>query len=123
MAESTKESLTKEQMANLRDLNREILKRQTLDMMELVKLPAFLRYVGRHAKECGVYRSIESQVSNNVFRQEGMRKVGETMVDEIMEINEEAKFQMDRMMNKDEKTRRRIKGGEKFDKTVFVEKS
>jgi hypothetical protein len=109
MAESTKDRLTEQQEKLLKELNDEIRRRQTVDMMKLVKMPEFLRYLGRITKECGVNRSIDTTLSNDFMRQEGKRSIGEKMVAELLAVSIDAKFEMERWMHKDELDRKRIK--------------
>lgn len=119
---STTEKLTPDQEDSLIKLNQAIRDRQTKDLMRLVKMPEFLRYVARFAKECGVNRAIDGDISNDVLRREGRRWVGETMVAEIRTVDIEAKFQMERMAQKDEDFRLGIKNsGKKFDTAGFLE--
>ena len=109
------------QEESLRRLNEQIQRRVTLDMLLLIKIPAFLRYVGRWAEYCGVQGAISGNVSNNVFNREGQRFVGELMVAELKEVSFDAKIESEYAMHRDKEIRRGILGkGEKFDVAQFT---
>ncbi|HVZ80311.1 MAG TPA: hypothetical protein VHE12_05840 [bacterium] len=101
---------------------RQIIDRQTKDMVHLVRDKAFLRFIGRWTKECGVHTAIESNESNDARFREGMRRVGERMLAEVKAIDFEAGVEAERLMFRDEQMRRRlIDKGEKVNLALYFE--
>lgn len=120
---STTEKMDPEVAAGLESLNKAVTYRRTKDMMILVKMPEFLRFIGRWTVDCGVHRAIDTTESNNFFRAEGRREIGERLLAEVEKINLEASFDVKRGLMKDERLKSRIKSGmTKFSYVDFVEK-
>jgi hypothetical protein len=91
-------------------------------MARLLKMPEFLRYVGRWTKDCGVHTAIEGSETTNVLFREGRRKVGEDMLDELKRIDFEAAVEAERTMRQDENVRLRIiNQGMKYEDAKFFE--
>lgn len=102
------ENITPAQKAIIERRNAEVRLRNSEDMRLLLKLPQFLRYIGRWTQECGVHTWIEGNESSNVMFREGMRKVGERMAEEIKVHDFDAFAEAEKMMRRDEKIRHRI---------------
>lgn len=117
---STTEKLTPEQEANLKQFKDSLRDRQTTDLLTLLKMPEFLRYVGKVTKECGVNQAIHDETSNNVLYREGRRSVGEMMLEQVRQVNLEAKFEIERMANRDNQIRENLMNkGAKFNRLEF----
>lgn len=123
MRESTTEPLTQNQKDSIKALNKAQEKRRTRDMMELVKLPAFIRYVARVTKACGVHKAIEGSESNNVFYREGRRSVGEALMAEIRMVDFNAATGVEYEVHRDAQWLNGIKNdGKPFNAAAYLGK-
>jgi len=102
------QGLTPQQVESLKALNEAIQRRNTKDMADLLKQPAFIRYIGRWLKEGRIHRSVAGPESNNTFFKEGRRTFAEAMLEEIKDLNFDAAYEAEFSMHRDERIRHRI---------------
>lgn len=103
-----KKELTPEQKAEFKQWVTDIKNRNSMDMVRLLKMDEFLRYVGRWTKECGCHTSIQGSENNDNRFREGRRDVGEDMLEEIKRIDFRAATEAEWMMRRDDNVRLRI---------------